>query len=198
MYLIVGLGNPGVKYEKTRHNVGFMTVDQLNDRMGGKFVKGKGAYYISKVSHSSLITPVLLVKPITYMNKSGPAVRHVLDYYKISAWERLLIVLDDFNLPFGVLRLKPQGNAGGQNGLKSVIKSLDTNVITRLRFGIGNAHLQSGNDDRNFVLSGFNNQERKELPAMVEHAADAVECFLNDGVDTAMNRFNRNFLEEIN
>ena len=195
MYAIIGLGNPGEKYEKTRHNVGFLILDTLLKRHnGGTFSKGKGQYLQTKIVIDS--TPVMLVKPLTYMNLSGHAVRHVVDYYNIDISKNLLVAVDDLNLPFGVIRIKPDGSAGGQKGLKSIIEMLNTKEFHRLRFGIGRRNGKMSGDMSGYVLSPFNKDEQKYLPELLEWAADAIEVFVTKDAETAMNKFNRDYLEK--
>lgn len=194
MYIIIGLGNPGEEYAQTRHNVGFMVVDKLHEKYGRRFKKGRGPYFQEKVLLRN--KPVLFVKPATYMNLSGNAVRHIVDYYKITDLGKLLIVLDDFNIPFGSLRLKPDGSAGGQNGLNSIFQALHTRQIPRLRIGIGNSRVQPGRDTKNFVLSTFNKSEQKKLPEVIDWAANAAESFIENGIDATMNQYNRNIFDE--
>lgn len=190
LFAIVGLGNPGKEYQQTRHNVGFMVVDKLNGRFAGVFKKNKTLCFSSKISIAGF--PVLLVKPMTYMNLSGQAVQHIVDYFDLKDLSKLLIVLDDFNLPFGTIRIKPSGSAGGQKGLTSILQSLQTRDIARLRIGIGGRF----KDATSHVLSPFNRSEQKKLPELIEWAADGVESFIVDGIDSAMNRYNRNLFEE--
>ncbi len=194
MYVIIGLGNPGEKYLQTRHNIGFLVVDAMSDRWGGRFQKGKGSYFQTKIIVND--SPVLLAKPTTYMNLSGLAVRHIVDFYKISDYSKLLVVLDDFHLPFGTIRLKPEGSAGGQKGLQSIIDSLNTRQIPRLRIGIGNHRLRAGDDASNFVLSTFSQAERKQLPEVIDWAVAAVSSFVSEGITIAMNQFNRNIWQD--
>ena len=190
--VVVGLGNPGAEYEQTRHNVGFMVLDRLAARYGCRFRKGPGQFLFTR--HQLNTQPFFMIKPTTYMNQSGLAVRQVVDYYNIENFQRLLIVLDDLNLPFGQLRLRKQGSDGGQKGLRSIIQHLGSKRIPRLRIGIGNGY----QDARRFVLSPFSGREKKMLPQILDVAADAVEVALTRGMDEAMNRFNRNVLEEPN
>ncbi len=194
MYIIIGLGNPGEEYAQTRHNVGFMVIDKLQAKYGSRFKKGRGAYFQEKILLKKM--PVILAKPTTYMNLSGNAVRHIVDYYKINDLSKLLIVLDDFNIPFGSLRLKPNGSAGGQNGLNSIIQALGTQQIPRLRIGIGNNRIQSGRDTKNFVLSTFNKREQKKLSEVIDWAVSAAESFVTEGIDVTMNLYNRNIFDE--
>jgi PTH1 family peptidyl-tRNA hydrolase len=189
LFAIIGLGNPGKEYEQTRHNVGFMVVDRLNERFQGSFKKNKSLYFSSKISVRQL--PVLLVKPVTFMNLSGQAVRHLIDYFKIEDLSKLLVVLDDFNLPLGTVRLKPSGSAGGQKGLQSIIQVLKTDEIARLRIGIGTEF----RDATSHVLSPFSRSEQKALPEIIDWAADSVESFILNGIDKTMSFYNRNLLE---
>ena len=189
MFIVVGLGNPGKEYQNTRHNVGFMVIDKLNERYRGTFTKSKSLYFSSKIAVAN--NAVLLVKPITFMNLSGRAVQHVVDYFKVEDFSQLLIVLDDFNLPFGTVRLKPSGSAGGQKGLASVLQTLQTNEIARLRIGIGNGFQNA----TSHVLSTFNKQEQKSLDEIIDWAADSVESFVTKDIENTMNFYNRNILE---
>ncbi len=194
MYAIIGLGNPGEKYEKTRHNVGFLILDTLLKRYnGGKFSKGKGQYLQTKIIIDT--TPVLLVKPLTFMNLSGHAVCQVVDYYNIDISKKLLVAVDDLNIPFGVIRIKPGGSAGGQKGLKSIIEMLNTKDFYRLRFGIGRRNGKMSGDMSSYVLSRFNKEEQKHLPELLEWAADAIEIFVSKDAETAMNKYNKDYLE---
>ncbi len=170
-----------------------MVLDKLREKYGSRFKKGHGPYFQEK---ALLINkPVLLVKPATYMNLSGNAVRHIVDYYKITDFAKILIILDDFNIPFGSLRLKPNGSAGGQNGLNSIFQALHTRQIPRLRIGIGNSQVRPGSDAKSFVLSRFNKREQKELPEVIEWAANAAESFIEEGIEATMNQYNRNIFD---
>ncbi|MGH1363554.1 MAG: aminoacyl-tRNA hydrolase [Calditrichia bacterium] len=189
MYALIGLGNPGKNYEHTRHNVGFMVLDELANRHHGTFKKGKGSYVQTKVTLQGV--PTLLIKPTTYMNLSGQAVRQVYDYYNLESCSRLLIVIDEFNLPFGTLRLKSSGSAGGQKGLKSILQTLHTNEVPRMRIGIGNEFANASS----YVLSPFSKKEQKDLPLIIQTAADAAEYFVSKGIEDTMNTFNRNLLD---
>lgn len=189
MHALIGLGNPGKNYENTRHNVGFMVLDKLANQYQGSFKKGKGPYVQTKIHIQG--KPTLLIKPTTFMNLSGQAVRHVYDYYDFDSYSHLLIVIDEFNLPFGTLRLKPSGSAGGQKGLKSILQSLHTNEVPRMRIGIGNEFANASS----YVLSPFSKKEQKELPLIIDTAADAAEHFVSRGIEDTMNSFNRNLLD---
>jgi PTH1 family peptidyl-tRNA hydrolase len=181
-HLIVGLGNPGVRYAETRHNIGFKVVERLAEKLNLNFRAGKGDYLIA-----SGATEVLLLKPMTYMNNSGMAVRHATDYFDID-FARLLIVLDDYQLPLGKLRLRPGGSDGGHNGMASVIQHLGTPEVPRLRLGIG-AEFAKG-EMADYVLATFSRAEQKLLPEIYDRAVEAVRCFISDGMPQAMNKFN--------
>jgi PTH1 family peptidyl-tRNA hydrolase len=185
--LIVGLGNPGKQYEHTRHNVGFMVVEALAEKHRVALRAGKGEYLISdilRLDHGG--EELVLLKPLTYMNNSGLAVRHALDYYKFDA-ARLLVVSDDFQLPLGKLRLRAKGSEGGHNGLRSIIDHLGTQEFARLRLGIGEADSANAAD---YVLSPFAKSEQEELAALIQQAAEAVCDVARHGLQYAMNKYN--------
>lgn len=183
MHLIVGLGNPGDEYEKTRHNFGFWVVDALALRWGFKFKASKFQAMVALGEWEG--EKRLLLKPETYMNLSGEAVRPAFDFYKVRP-EEVLVVTDDLDLPLGRLRMAASGGSGGHNGMKSISQHLGTQGFPRLRLGIGRG-LETPKD---FVLSRFSKEEKKLALETVERAADAVECFLKEGIEKAMNRFN--------
>lgn len=185
---ITGLGNPGKKYEKTRHNVGFMVLDELVERFKGKFKLETSNYLSAKISIHSI--PVFLIKPITYMNHSGRAIRQFTQYYKITDFPNFLVVCDDVNLPFGTTRARERGSSGGQKGLQSIIEELNTEDFPRLRIGIGDDF----EDAVSHVLSQFTRSEKKVLPDIINHAADAAVCFVEYGLQKTMNEYNRDIL----
>ena len=186
MWLIVGLGNPGEQYEWTRHNAGFMVVDELARRAGQMLRVKECQALTARVTLAN--QTALLVKPQTFMNLSGVAVTQLQAKYEQREAERVLVITDDFALPFGKLRIRPEGSAGGHNGLKSLIAKLNTPKFPRVRLGIAPEHPLKNAAD--FVLAEFSRAERELLKDMVERAADAVEAVLADGVTDAMNRFN--------
>jgi peptidyl-tRNA hydrolase, PTH1 family len=188
--LVVGLGNPGAKYERTRHNVGFMVTEALVRRHGGSFKGSKQRAEIARIKVKDI--PVLVAQPITYMNDSGHAVRRLVDYYRVPV-SRLLLVCDDIDLPFATLRLRPSGSSGGHGGLKSIVRELGTEDFVRLRVGVG----RPARSAVPHVLGEFGPEEMKMLPALVEKAADAVTLVLVDGVARAMNEFNRDWSGEL-
>jgi len=172
---VFGLGNPGRKYQRTRHNLGFMVVDHLSKRWGLEF-KHYPEFYISKGKG------IILVKPLSFINNSGVVVKEVLKEYQ----EDFLVVCDDFNLPLGRLRLRPKGGDGGHNGLASIIYYLQTEDFPRLRLGIGPPTC----DPVEFVLSDFTEEETPEVERMIEKAGDAINWVLSLGLDIAMTRVN--------
>lgn len=183
-YLIVGLGNIGQEYWGTRHNIGFRVVNALAEEAGVPFTEERyGAVARLRVKNAE---PVLL-KPNTFMNLSGHAVRYWLQKEHIPL-ERLLVVVDDLSLPFGSLRLKPKGSHAGHNGLRNIEELLETSDYSRLRFGIGNNFLRGRQMD--YVLSPFTPEELEQLPKRVEQAAEMVKSFCLAGADVTMNLFN--------
>ncbi len=184
-YLIVGLGNPGRKYKKTRHNTGFMVVDLISEQTGGHFTKGRGAYKYATAVLSA--NKVVIAKPTVYMNNSGIAVRELTEYFKIRR-SNLLIIYDDVDLPFGTIRLKGKGGAGGHNGVKSIIQHLQSNEFARLRIGILNDYAKF--DMTTFVLTTFSADERKKVPDILIKSAEAGKSFVTKGLDKTMNEYN--------
>lgn len=186
MNCIVGLGNPESRYSLSRHNIGFRVVDRVISTLGLSYNTGKGEYLHSKGMLSNV--PVLLIKPLTFMNRSGIAITHVARYYKIS-FDNFLIVHDDIDLPIGKFRFRSRGSDGGNKGLRSIIAETGTEEIARLRIGIRNREIIA-NPSR-FVLSNFNRKEQKLLPGLIETAEEAVKCWTLNGIRAAMNRYNR-------
>lgn len=180
--LIVGLGNPGAAYKGTRHNVGFDCVELLARRHGLSFDKERECRSWVAVGSVGAV-PALLQMPLTYMNLSGEAVKCLMQKWRLRA-QQILVVVDDAALPFGTLRLREKGSAGGHNGLKSIESQLETNAYARLRVGIGSQG--EGEDLADYVLSSFLPEERKVLPALLERAAQAVEIWLQEGMASAM------------
>ena len=186
MKLVVGLGNPGGKYEGTRHNVGFAAVDLLAKRHNLQWEAAPRG--IEALVANWRIGGAILVKPLTFMNLSGAAVVGLLQFYKIELPDSLVIV-DETQLETGRLRIRPEGSAGGHNGLKSLIASLGTNQFPRLRIGVGRGDARR--DLADHVLARFEPEERSVIDDAIERAADAAGLFIADGVSAAMNRFNR-------
>lgn len=185
-WLIVGLGNPGEKYENTRHNVGFQVVDELAERQNAPVQKLKFKALTNLLTISG--EKVLVMKPVTYMNLSGEAVRPAADFYKIPP-ERILVISDDTALDLGKLRIRTKGSAGGHNGLKNIIQHLGTDQFPRVRVGVGQKP-HPDYDLADWVLGKFQGEAKKVMDEAVKRAADAVECILKEGTDRAMNRFN--------
>ena len=184
-YLIAGLGNIGPEYHETRHNIGFMVVDALAKAAGIQFNDGR---YGFTTTLSIKGRQLILLKPSTYMNLSGNAVRYWLQKENVPL-ENLLVVVDDLALPFGTLRLKGKGSDAGHNGLKHIAATLGTQAYARLRFGIGNDFPRGGQID--YVLGHFNEDEQALLPQRIEAAGEIVKSFCLAGIDITMNQFNK-------
>lgn len=185
-WLIVFLGNPGTKYEGTRHNAGFMTADAMAKRLG---------VTINRLRFHALTAQctiggenVLLMKPQTYMNLSGEAVGEAARFYKIPS-EHILVVSDEMALPIGKLRIRKKGSAGGHNGLKNIIAHLGTEEFPRIRLGVG-APPHPDYDVKDWVLSTFKNQDAADMADAAARAAEAAECYIAEGAERAMNKFN--------
>jgi PTH1 family peptidyl-tRNA hydrolase len=184
--LIVGLGNPGPKYRQTRHNVGFATLDELARRHRVEFESAPADAMMAKVRDAA--GPVLLAKPLTFMNLSGYAVGDLLRYFRVELAD-MFVIVDDANLPLARLRARARGSDGGHNGLKSIVAQLGTQEFARLRIGVGRGH--ADRDLADHVLSRFEPDEQAEIAAAIARAADAAETFASDGIEQVMNRFNR-------
>jgi len=185
MKTIVGLGNPGLRYVGTRHNIGFEAVDRLASAHGAKFGVKAGRSRLARVHVES--EKALLVKPQTMMNLSGAAIKELRDKMETEL-EDLLVVVDDFALPLGSLRFRREGTSGGHNGLQSIVESLGTGDFQRLRVGIGEVGRR---DVVDFVLSRFRPSERKVMNEAVIEAAQALEFWVLQGIEAAMNRYNK-------
>lgn len=177
MRVVVGLRNPGSGYEGTRHNVGHEVVTRVLERAGERFSKGPSRLRAMIARSGSGDEATVFVAPVTFMNRSGPAVRAVLDYYKVST-EDLLVVHDDIDLDFGRLRVQVAGGSGGHNGIRSLEQALGGNEFSRLKVGVGRP--PGAMDPASFVLHRFSASERREVDLMVEDAADVVERWLDD------------------
>ena len=183
-FLVAGLGNIGAEYRDTRHNIGFQILERLSEEIEFPFESGR---------HGDIGTfklrgrPVICLKPATYMNRSGKAVRYWMEREKIPL-ENLLVVTDDLNLPFGTLRLKTKGSDGGHNGLKDIQQVLGTTLYSRFRFGIGADYPQGRQVD--FVLGSWDDEERKALPERLERSVELIRSFLLAGPSRTMNAFN--------
>ena len=184
MYIIVGLGNPGKKYENTKHNIGFITLD---------FLAEKNNIKINKIKHKALVgegiisgQKVLLVKPQTFMNLSGNSVREVMEYYKADI-DKLVVIYDDVDIPMGRLRIRKKGSAGTHNGMRSIIYDLQEDGFPRVRIGIGADRKMPLAD---FVLGGFRKEEKTLMEDAVQRASKAIACLLEKGIDIAMGEYN--------
>ena len=185
MYLIVGLGNPGAEYERTRHNLGFMLIDKLAAEAGRAVKRSECRSLIGNALIEN--ERVLLAKPQTYMNLSGEAVSSLISKNELHA-DSLIVISDDLALPFGSIRLRERGSAGGHNGLKSIIAAVGTNEFIRLRIGIQPEHPLS--DAKRFVLDEFTRTEEKLLPEILERGAEALRSVLRNGIAKAMSLHN--------
>ncbi len=184
-FLIAGLGNPGKQYQNTRHNIGFMVLDEFARTMKTEFRKVQFNAMLSKENLDG--KQVVLAKPRTFMNNSGQAIRSITSYYRISP-QNCLIVYDDVDLEFESIRLRKEGSSSGQRGMESVIASLGDNSIPRLRIGLGRPPGQLETAD--FVLQPFSKSEVEVLPFIINRAVDAIRTFISDGIDAAMNKHN--------
>ena len=179
MKLIVGLGNPGFQYVYTRHNIGWLIVDHISSLKNAPPPSRKfsGEFWISQGT--------ALLKPHTWMNLSGKSVREAFDFYKMDTTEDILIICDDVALPFGKLRIRTKGSAGGHNGVASIIGALGTMEVPRLRVGVGNK--PGGGDMINWVLGHFSGDDRDGLPALLDRASEAALIWAEEGIEKAMN-----------
>lgn len=182
---IIGLGNPGAEYATTRHNAGFWCIDALSRKYAIRLERLRSAAIIGEGAIAN--RPVALVKPRTYVNRSGAAIRYLQARYALQA-DKLLIVCDDINLPPGKLRLRPKGSAGGHNGLKSIIEAAGSQAFPRLRIGVGRPADGAGQIEH--VIGPMPPDEREIMDAAVERAADAIACLLAEGIQETMSRFN--------
>lgn len=186
MRLVVGLGNPGRKYEGTRHNLGYVVLAELARRFAAGRPKSKFQGELLEVDVDGC--RAILLSPVTYMNRSGTCVRAAVDFYKLP-FDELLVICDDLNLPVAKIRFRARGSAGGQKGLNDVIQKLGTEEFARLRIGIGPA--PDGWDAADYVLGKFTKQEKLDIDLALAEAADAVTLWAHEGVENCMNRYNR-------
>ena len=185
-YLIVGLGNPGREYRGNRHNIGFMVLDKLAERLETSFSKMKMDGLMTAIRYQD--QRLILVKPQKYMNLSGKVLASFVRFYKLPL-ENILVVYDDIDLPFETLRLKPDGGDAGQKGVRSIIAELGTKEFPRLRIGIDRPSGRLPVSD--YVLQDFSGQEQEWLPVLLDRAADAILTFVSDGLDQAMTQYNQ-------
>jgi len=186
MYIIAGLGNPTYQYAKTRHNMGFEVIEELAERNGISLDQNR---YKGVCGHGVIAgKKVILLQPLTFMNLSGESIRDAVNYYKIDPQQELIVVYDDISLEVGQLRIRAKGSAGGHNGIKSVICCLGTDLFKRIKVGVGNK--PTGWDLADYVLSHFNEEDRKKADEGITLAAKAVEFILQNGMEAAMNQYN--------
>jgi PTH1 family peptidyl-tRNA hydrolase len=183
--IVIGLGNPGTRYERTRHNIGWRVLDRVAERLRAELEPGRGDYYDAQVRWRG--TTALLVKPTTFMNNSGQAAAQLVKRYRVPPGD-ILAVVDELQFPTGRIQIKPSGSSGGQNGIESIIHHLGTDQIPRLRCGIGSDFERGAMVD--YVLSPFPSDEEKTVEEMITNAADAVLVWIAEGTARAMNRCN--------
>lgn len=183
MYLIVGLGNPGNEYEKTRHNIGFDAISTISSKynIDVNKTKFKGEYGKGTIAGEN----VILLKPLTFMNLSGESIREVMNFYKIPS-ENIIVIYDDISLEVGTLRIRRKGSAGGHNGIKDIIKNLSTDVFPRIKVGVG----QPQGDLVSHVLGKFSKEDREIINKIFDVCSNVVESIIKDGLDVSMNKFN--------
>jgi PTH1 family peptidyl-tRNA hydrolase len=186
MWLLAGLGNPGQKYAGNRHNVGFMVVDQVLQRVGARSARARMGAELSEAAIGR--NKVIFCKPMEFMNTSGSAISRAAAFWKVPP-RQILVIHDDMDLDFGRMKLVEGGGTGGHNGLRSIVAELGSEAFCRLRFGIGRP--PPAWEGADFVLADFSTAERKVLPDLIEEAAQTAETIVKDGLVTAMNRFNR-------
>ena len=184
MYIIVGLGNPGKKYENTRHNMGFLTIDVIAEKLGIKVDRIKFKSLVGVTNYAG--QKVILVKPQTYMNLSGQAVREIMNFYKVPV-ENLIVIYDDIDIAVGKLRIRKKGSAGTHNGMRDIVYQIQDDNFPRIRVGIG---AERKGDLVNFVIGGFSKEERPLLEDSITKAADASLAIIKDGIEKAMNAYN--------
>lgn len=184
-WLVVGLGNPGPEYGRTRHNVGVMVVESLAERWGGR-LKSHRPTRCEAMEHRYAGHRVILARSRGYMNESGGPVKSLMDYFDVPG-VHLIVVHDELDIPFGALRIKDGGGDGGHNGLRSIRRSLGNGDSIRVRVGIGRP--PGRQDPADFVLHAFSGAQREELPAILDQAGDAVECIITEGLAVAQNRY---------
>ena len=186
MFIIAGLGNPGREYENTRHNIGFLVIDDIAKKYQITMLERKHKAVIGKGYIDG--HKVVLVKPLTYMNQSGESIRQETDYYKVDVTTQLVVVSDDISLDVGQLRIRKKGSAGGHNGLKNIILHLGSENFIRIRMGVSDK--PQGYDLKDYVLGHFTDKEKKVLEETSGKAAEAIRMILQGDVDGAMNRYN--------
>ncbi|GAB4566097.1 MAG: aminoacyl-tRNA hydrolase [Anaerolineales bacterium] len=190
IYLLIGLGNPGREYKDTRHNIGFMLIDHLAERIGARGMKVQSKAIVTSGLHEE--RKLILAKPQTYMNLSGHSVQGLLHFYKIPH-THLLVAHDDLDIPYGTIRIRPTGGPGGQRGMANTIELLGTKDFPRLRLGIGRPPGRM--EAKDYVLQNFSKDELKLMPDLLSRASDAALEFVMNGLNAAMNKYNGNIRE---
>lgn len=190
IFLIIGLGNPGREYKDTRHNIGFMLIDHLAEKIGARGMKVQSKAIVISGLHQE--RKLILAKPQTYMNLSGHSVQGLLHFYKIPH-THLLVAHDDLDIPYGTIRIRPTGGPGGQRGMANTIELLGTKDFPRLRLGIGRPPGRM--DPKDYVLQDFSKDELKLMPELLSRATDAALEFVMNGLSTAMNKYNGDIRE---
>ena len=185
-FMIAGLGNPGKEYAQTRHNIGFMVVDQIAKKLGVEFTRLQNKAFVTKSEYQN--SKVILVKPQTFMNNSGHAVSSLIRFYKLPL-ENLLVIFDDADLEYETLRLRPNGSSSGQQGMNSIIQQLGSDQFARLRVGLGRPPGRMPTPK--YVLQRFSTEQQEALPFVIDRASDAALMFISEGVLAAMNRYNQ-------
>jgi len=190
--LIVGLGNPGSKYTYTRHNIGFIVIDHFAESNGVLFMPGKGDWYECSLTVND--EEVFLLKPVTFMNNSGSAVKEFCNIHNINP-EDVLAIYDDFQLPIGTVRVRKKGSNGGHNGISDIIYQMNTEEIPRMRIGIGNNNVLQKDDFIDFVLSDFTKDEINDFIKIMPDLVSCIKSFITDEIKVTMNNFNKSFLQ---
>jgi len=190
--LIVGLGNPGSKYTYTRHNIGFIVIDHFAESNGVLFMPGKGDWYECSLTVND--EEVFLLKPVTFMNNSGSAVKEFCNIHNIKP-EDVLAIYDDFQLPIGTVRVRKRGSNGGHNGISDIIYQMNTEEIPRMRIGIGNNNVLQKDDFIDFVLSDFTKDEINDFIKIMPDLLSCIKSFITDEIKVTMNNFNKSFLQ---
>ena len=190
IYLIIGLGNPGREYKNTRHNIGFMLIDHLAEKIGARGMKVQSKAIVTSGLYEE--RKLILAKPQTYMNLSGQSVQGLLHFYKIPH-THLLVAHDDLDIPYGTIRIRPTGGPGGQRGMANTIELLGTKDFPRLRLGIGRPPGRM--DPKDYVLQDFSKDELKLMPELLSRASDAALEFVMNGLNAAMNKYNGDIRE---
>jgi len=186
---IFGLGNPGSQYTNTRHNIGFQIVEYFLRRRKIIFNPGRGDFYFTQIRFGG--ADAVFIKPVTFMNRSGRAVVQAMKQFSFDPAD-MLVIYDDFNLPFGTFRFRTKGSDGGHNGVGSIIYELETDEFDRFRFGIGEIEA----DTVSYVLSEFDAKEMEQIELLMPKTKDAISCWMNHGMGKTMNLYNRSFLNE--